>query len=495
MWMKERLALALFAVLALALRVLCVVRYRVDSDEAQHLHVAWLWSRGLVGYRDFYDNHTPLFHVLTSPFIAALGDTPDIFLFGRLMMVPLAAASLFLIYRIGERLFDARTASWAVLGAATGSPLLLKSIEFRNDNLWLLLSLAALLLALAPLTPRRAAFLGAIVALSVLASIKSVFFALALAIVIVAVDGFGISLVAGAIGFLAPLIAAIAWFAAHDALDDLVWCAIEINRLLPVSAARLATGAGLAALTTALVLLWLRSSGANRAVRIGAGTIVLFTALVAAFAPMLSPRDFLPTFAMIAVFGAGALAMRPVWLPIAVATLMAFAYFDGRLWREPDRYQERLIAEALALSHPSEPILDLKGETVFRPRPSYIALEDAGRNALALGAIRETFIKDVVSRPCYIATRDADFFPIATREFLRKHFVAVGELRVAGAYARPDGTFSIAIPGHYAAVGANGTVLDRDRWYEPGIVRAGVPAAVLLWAPAVQRGFLPTVGS
>src|SRR3954466_10721048 len=128
----------IFGVLALALRAAAILRYRIDSDEPQHLHTAWMWSRGLIGYRDFYDNHTPLFHILMAPLLGMAGETARIFLIGRLAMLPVAIAALALLYWIARRLFDPAIAAWTVIAAAAVPPLLLKSVEFRNDNVWVL---------------------------------------------------------------------------------------------------------------------------------------------------------------------------------------------------------------------------------------------------------------------------------------------------------------------------------------------------------------------
>src|SRR5262249_26715629 len=59
-------ALALVAAATL-LRLGAIFRYRFDSDEPQHLHVVWAWTQGLAQYRDVFDNHMPLFHLLNVP--------------------------------------------------------------------------------------------------------------------------------------------------------------------------------------------------------------------------------------------------------------------------------------------------------------------------------------------------------------------------------------------------------------------------------------------
>ncbi len=71
---SERIALATCAVVSLVLRAIAFFHYRFDSDEPQHLHVAWGWTAGLVQYRDVFDNHAPLFHMATAPLLRLLGE-------------------------------------------------------------------------------------------------------------------------------------------------------------------------------------------------------------------------------------------------------------------------------------------------------------------------------------------------------------------------------------------------------------------------------------
>ena len=62
--------MGLLFTLALCLRVVYVFHHGFDSDESQHLHVAWAWTQGLLPYRDVFDNHAPLFHLLHAPLVA-----------------------------------------------------------------------------------------------------------------------------------------------------------------------------------------------------------------------------------------------------------------------------------------------------------------------------------------------------------------------------------------------------------------------------------------
>ncbi len=111
----ERVTLIALAVVSAALRAIAYFRYRFDSDEPQHLHVAWGWTQGLVQYRDYFDNHAPLFHILSAPLLARLGERADILLYMRAPMLVLFAIVLVSTYVIAGRLWSTRVALWSVV--------------------------------------------------------------------------------------------------------------------------------------------------------------------------------------------------------------------------------------------------------------------------------------------------------------------------------------------------------------------------------------------
>ena len=128
---ERRLAAALIGAAAI-LRTLYAFRYRVDSDEPQHLHVAWAWAHGLVQYRDVFDNHMPLFHLVTAPLVSALGERADIVFLMRLAMLPAWAFVLWCTYRLGRRLYSPCAGWWAAVLTAWLPPFFLCSLEFRG---------------------------------------------------------------------------------------------------------------------------------------------------------------------------------------------------------------------------------------------------------------------------------------------------------------------------------------------------------------------------
>src|SRR5437867_8262905 len=111
----ERLILLGLGAALGVLRLVYTYASTVDSDEPQHLHVAWAWTKGLLPYRDIFDNHAPLFHLLSAPLVALVGENARILLFMRLAMIPVFAGCLWGSYILGRRLFGARAGWWAAL--------------------------------------------------------------------------------------------------------------------------------------------------------------------------------------------------------------------------------------------------------------------------------------------------------------------------------------------------------------------------------------------
>src|SRR6266496_4001410 len=131
----ERTLVASLAAVSLLFRALAFFHYRFDSDEPQHLHVTWGWTAGLLQYRDVFDNHAPLFHIVTAPLLALVGERPTVLFYMRIPMLVLWAAVLASTYAVARRLYDARVAVWSALLLSVVPAFFLRSLEYRTDNL------------------------------------------------------------------------------------------------------------------------------------------------------------------------------------------------------------------------------------------------------------------------------------------------------------------------------------------------------------------------
>src|SRR5437899_103268 len=175
-------AAVLFALMIL-IRVIHITRYAFDSDESQHLHVIWGWAHGLVQYRDLFDHHMPLFHLLFAPIFGLIGDRATILYLMRFIVLPLYFVAAWCTYQIGVSLFSRRAGVWAMILVGLYTRYHFVSVEFRTDNLWApLWLLCVTVLVTGPLTVRRALAGGLLLGLCFGVSMKSTLFLYSIAL-------------------------------------------------------------------------------------------------------------------------------------------------------------------------------------------------------------------------------------------------------------------------------------------------------------------------
>jgi hypothetical protein len=321
--MERSLAWALLGCGGL-LRLLYIWHFRIDSDEPQHLHVVWAWTRGLLPYQQVFDNHSPLFQALYAPLFYLLGERADILLPMRAAELPFYALTIFCVWKIARALYSPRMACWTAVLAALYPPFYLDSIEFRPDQLWTLVwMLVLLVLTTGALTPRRALLVGLLCGLAFSVSMKTTLLLAAIAQAFV-----GVLLVrrfAGGLALRWPRLLCCAgvwlggmvivpalvvlYFYLRGALSDMVYCVIQHN-VQPGSAGR--------ALGSAAIKTWLIGAAcailggcviARLKMSLPVRTRIAFvffaaflycTTLVAAW-PVLTAEDYLPFYPAMAL--------------------------------------------------------------------------------------------------------------------------------------------------------------------------------------------------
>ena len=512
---SERLLLWSTAAATLVLRALAFFRYRFDADEQQHLHVAWGWTAGMVQYRDYFDNHAPLFHLLTAPLLALCGERPTVLLWMRLPMLVLFAGVVWGTYVLARRLYDERVAAWAAVLLALFPPFFLKSLEFRTDNLWTAIWIAVLVVLIGgELTRRRTFCVGLLLGCAMGTSLKTTLLLLTLLIAGVITEvlvnrrrRFAVVLPALAGLVIVPLALAL-FFAASHAWDALVYCTLTFNENLALTRRNLWIARAIFPFTFA-ALLWVswreRASSAPWryffAVAMGVYTVTL-----AGFWILISPRDFLPLMPLAAIFAAAALTR--VANPVRALAIVAVACVAS-LWYYADHFENKtawhttMMDQALRLSHPGEMVMDLKGETIFRERPFYYAFETITRAQIAKGILRDTVPEDVIRTRTYVAQADGPMWPPRARAFLSENFVNLGRLRTAGQWLADDGSFTITSPGRDVVLSEAGIArgaLDGSPQLGARDLAAGThrfartnhgESLCVIWAPAFERGHSP----
>lgn len=516
--------------------------WRVNSDEPQHLHVVWAWTQGLLPYRDVFDNHTPLFQMLSAPLMGLLGERADILAWMRIGELPFWALVLWCTWRIGRALFSARAGVLAAAATALYPVFATRAIEFRPDLAWAALWLVTLTLAIerpaieGGLTLRRVFFTGLAAGVAISISMKSILligcftFALLLVSILRALGGQRIaprtilsvlcSSVAGLV--VVPLLLA-AFFAAHGAWQDMLYGVFRHN-MVP--------GLGrwdgkpwhvwiLPALLPLLCWLAIRllreapdAVGSRRALVLVAA-LTYWIALLG-YWPLLTQQDFLPFFPLLMVFVAGALvglARRgsPGWsrgltwvLLVGELLLLLSAHPP---WVNRESAYTRTLSTVLALTAPADRVMDCKGESIFRMRPTRLVLEGVTLRRLQLGWALDDIPEHLSETRLAIVACGA--LPPRTQVFLDRNYIAIGDRvavagqRLANVSAQAALDFDVGVAAPYAVLIEHGTFhgsIDGDAYQGPRALAPGRHVLVseraeqhmvLLWAAAVAHGFRP----
>ena len=530
----DRWAVSALLAFQFGLRIVLATRQRFNSDEPQHFHVASALVRGLLPYRDVFDNHTPLFHLLASPLVAAFGEHPDVLVWARWAMIPLAAIALGSLYRIGAALYSRRVGAWTAALAGLVPSFLTTSLEFRADDLWVALWLAALAVALSGISVRpRLLLVGALLGAAFAASIKTLLLLSTLIAGIAvthaldprrsagpATAALGPSLRAAFVGMFAVL-APMTWLLVYLGLvGKFIECVVLHNlNALPLADHRVLrivlVAVALPALLLAARSVFDRPDGAfaRASVLLATGFYAL---LLNGFSPIVSRQDWMPLYALFTMFAvAAAIALEkrasgirvaPWLVVVAVLEIAATVYVD-RPWRDGTLAQRALVAEVLRLTRPADFVMDVKGEMLFRRRAYYPVLEDVMLARIRDGEVPDDIAERLIATRTYVAVNDNERFPPAGRRFLLDNYLPVGALRVAGKLldvnAAGRSEFTLALPGRYVVLSpdkATTGTLDGRPMIGPKLLDAGahtVEGAVpglplaLLWADAADRGLSP----
>lgn len=133
-----------FFLLSVIIRASLTINREIDIDEFQHLHAAWMISQHYILYKDFWENHTPLFYYLLLPLFRFCREGPGLVLLARVIMFFTSFAILYLTYTLARIDHDRMTSLLAVLILSCMVIFVEKSIEVRPDQLLLILWLASL---------------------------------------------------------------------------------------------------------------------------------------------------------------------------------------------------------------------------------------------------------------------------------------------------------------------------------------------------------------
>jgi len=538
----------------LGLKILYAFHYRIDSDEPQHLHVVWGWTRHLVPYRDYFDNHSPLFQLLCAPLFGALGTRADIIVPMRLAMIPFFLLSLYFVGRIVGTLFSARVGLWAAMFAAVMPRYFFVTTEFRPDDLWMVLWLAMLFVAVSgALNIGRAFVIGVLMGVSFCVSAKTL-----LLMVSMALGSITILILQWRIGLKTPKmrllqlglaiaggtmilpVALSLFFWSRGALDQMFYCIVSHN-VLPVA---VVSESGLVrglkwilflALPIGIgIFLFPRCAGdarRTRALWIWLAAWFYYVTLKTCW-PILATEDyvasdplFMAILAVVVVSLPGLQSRSPftvrgspfrvhgspsVSTGFLLASLLVLLGL-GMSLRSASPFEDRtrdkisMVATTLRLTQPSDFVMDSKGETIYRKRPFYYVLEGLTGRRMKAGLIADTIPQRLVETQTPLAT--VRRMPRLAADFIRRNYVPIAfRLSVLGQVLAANGekfNFEIAVPNVYSMVSEFGSfagTLDGKDFSGPIRLEAGhheiqrtggSGRLAVLWARAVGKGYDP----
>ncbi len=537
--------------LGLLLRIVFDYRFRFNSDEPQHLHVAWAWAHGLMQYRDVFDNHTPLFHLLCAPLVAWFGDRPDLLIMMRLTMLPVWSATLWATYLTGRALWGRRLGWWAAVLTALMPPFFTHSVEFRADDLWALLwVLFVAILVSGRIRPLRSFFAGVMMGATFGVSMKSSLLLASLALGGLAaatlcpaswyrpgwVRRLAANLGAGIAGGVLIPAALVIWFYSRGAFAPFYYGVVQHNMLPGLGRSSIAWLRWL--FIPALVIAWVlarelivRRSPPGPPTTRRAVVFLTFTIYLAALEtlwPLVTKQDRIPIWPLLMVFLAPLLdrplphrlsavfsgrALRPSPVPVLLlsAALCGAVWLTVNIpWRSRTVRNVEIWKAVLNLTNPGDHVMDLKGELIFRRRAVYYVFETITRARIARGLMDPQIAKHLVETKTCVASLEIGSLPQDELRFLTANYLSVGPLFVVGKVLTPQASeptrpisFEVVIPARYriitpagpASGELDGLPCSGARYLSPGRHEfrpsPGRRRIALVWARAVEKGFSP----
>jgi hypothetical protein len=493
----------------------------------------------MIPYRDYFDNHSPLFQMLCAPLLATLGTRADIIIPMRLAMIPVFALSVYFVGRIAGTLVSPRAGLWAGVFAAVWPRFFFVTTEFRPDDLWAMLWLAALFSAISGvMTLPRAFIIALLLGTGLCVSAKTVLLLVSMAagtiMILILQARMGqkiawlrllqLSCVIAAGAVIPPAMLSL-FFVLHGAFGQMFYCVITHNTVP-------ATGA------EAPSLLWLPKWVAFLAIPIGIGVYLFrrsggnpkgmpalwiwfvtsfFYATLKAFWPFVTREDYVvsdPLF--MGILAALVVSLPEIWprifaplrfaLPLSIALLgLGFILKSDSPFQNRTKDKISMVATALQLTEPSDYVMDSKGETIYRRRPFYYVLEGLTGKRMKAGLIPDTIPERLVETETPLAT--VRRMPSKAADFIRKNYLPIAfRLSVLGKILTGSDEkfgFDIAVPSLYSIVTEFGSLegtLDGksicgpvrlERGYHEIRRSNGSGRLALLWARAAEKGCDP----
>lgn len=513
----------------LVLRLAWLNAYTLNSDEAQHAHVAWAWTQGLLPYRDVFDNHGPLFSWLHSPLLKWLDNRPDVLTWLRLAMQFWYVIALGSAGWMAQRLYGWRVAAVVVLVAGLFPRFFVVSGQFRTDDMWMAMWLLGLAFV-AGTPPRLWRYFVAGLAMGCALAVSQKTLVLLVTTVVAAgvvrllrpsdAPRAGVRCwMAAVLGVLVVPGIFLVWLGAHGLLQDAWYALAQYN--VGGANKRHAAQQSLWFLILAAVLIVICIREARQRSEGGFDWTVFFALqgglyllLIWFIWPLITRQDFLPVVPTLVIAAAGWAAtwqwlgsrprLRGVLLIALLVAELAAVFAESPPWQDALAEQRNELSSVLRYTNETDTVMDPKGDTIFRDRPYYPVLESLAMRRLRRGQMADTIVDDLVNhRTMLVVLRR---LPPSSARFVMLNYVqAGGDIWIAGRML-PDHqlsqTIEVNVPGDYVVTDGHQRLsgsLDgapaADHWSLTRgthhlVLSGGTPVA-LVWSQAFDRGWRP----
>lgn len=505
---KEKVLWAGFLTLALLLRIVFIFHRYFNTDEPQHLHVVLGWAHGLIQYRDIFDNHMPLFHILFAPFVRLIGDRADLLVIMRLTMLPIWGMTLFATYIVASALWDKRIGWWTVILTSLFPAFFKSSLEFRTDDLLVMLWMLSLaVLVSGRMRLIRSFFCGVLLGAAFGVSMKSVLLLMSLALGGVATMtlclsefrrpgcfvSFATNLGTGIVGGMLIPFSIVAWFKLNGAFGPFYYGVIEHNLLHGLGRSQIAwlPWVFIPSLLAAWTIAWLlfvkgSTSGMQTTKRVLVFmTFAIYVSALETLWPLIEKQQWLPAFPLLMVFvtpfinsfssrlsgffsGRYSRQTSPGYGFLLGGALFAAIWLTMEIpWQNEIEQKLEIWKAVLSVTNQNDYVMDLKGELLFRPRSVYYVFENITKARIARGLIDPQIPKRLIeTKTCVVSN---DFCAITTEfgpkvlldsvKFIQTNYVSVGPFLVAGQSLSPRSpyssqpiSFEVVIPSKYQII-------------------------------------------
>jgi hypothetical protein len=449
------------------------------------------------------------------------------------------------VYRLGVLLKSVEVGLWAAIFAALSPAFCYTFTEFRADDMWTALWLVSLVVLLGGRpNGKRGLAAGLLFGAAIATSLKT----LAL------LGCLGASAIAGLIlcgrmrtalkdrrtyVFVGTLLAGslvvpgllALWFARQGALHHAVFGIFTYNsvpHLGRLHAAR-AVRVGVLEMAGAVALLiplsaWMAPRVIAPGRRLAFHLIFLgsgfYGALIYSLWPLLDAEHLIPFHPLI-ITGLMPLLLdtlarlnlpRRAAVQHALPALTACAIMAAEAWSVRANATAGFtahLAELLRLSNPTDYVMDIKGETLFRPRPCPYLFEGVGIARAQRGLMPDDVPEQMMAKKTCITIRpNYRFTSPHTLAFMEENYISVGGYRVLGHAMTPTEearryTFEVVIPETFAFIAGAKMVsgsIDGQPCVGFATLSRGTHAFVanrplaqvdFVWKQAIDRGFYP----